>query len=183
MVGVRGFEPRAFWSQTRCSAQTELYPVKLPYPSASLIGQRSATVWSGQPVSNRPPRPWQGGVLPTELCPRPCPMHCCTGTVMRLLIVKERGGIDAQRCTAAPRLELASQPGHGAPHEIRPSHSILRSAATQRCAPKNKKPGVLSAHPGFWGRVVGSTRHSPKFSDAGGMAHYRNRAHKNCPTG
>ena len=65
---------------------------------------------------------------------------------------------------AVPPLAPIRRQIDAAPHGIRPSHSIYPSAldgmigSDTALRAKNKKPGVLSEHPGFWGSVVRYTK-------------------------
>lgn len=57
------------------STNRRWYPASDFVPCASLPDvpdrdRKALACWSGQSVSNRSPRPWQGRVLPTELCPQ-----------------------------------------------------------------------------------------------------------------
>ena len=66
--------------------------------------------WSGQPGSNRRPTPWQGVVLPTELCPPPpAPTRPAEDHIPELLrsIRPRRRGRGSHRC----QLHLVRCPG------------------------------------------------------------------------
>ena len=62
---------------------------------------------------------------------------------------------------AVPPLASIRRQIGAAPHGIRPSHSILpyrMIGSDTALHAKNKKPGVLSEHPGFWGSAVRYTK-------------------------